>query len=321
MKKESSASLKYVVKGYTTGVFEKTPVYFKHFGVLDHINVDENYSKSYEWAIGRGLPTEKDQLKFCIEEGLWTEKEEESLNKVTEAIRFNKEALAKVMFGQQKRDIKKQLENAESQRISLFSKKELALGLTAEKVANKHANELFVFLSAYNDEGLTSPKFTESEFTEVDNQTINRLIVEFNKSAELVNSDSLKNIAIDPFFVSIYRLMKNAKDFFKCDSLLDLTFVQVELLTYASIYTKIILENQVPDNIRDNAEEILQWYNSKNNTQEAVDKMRDKGGATAIVGASKEELKSMGMNDGIDLQKEIRKGKTSPEDMIRLLKG
>jgi precorrin-4 methylase len=108
---------------------------------------------------------------------------------------------------------------------------------------------------------------------------------------------------------------------------MDLTFYQAELFTHGRYFKNILQnsKNTPPDDIMNDPDKIIEWYEASTNAQEAMNKInKDSSGGSSIVGASREEMQKLGAIDdserGIDLAAEAAKkgGELTMDDLIKL---
>ena len=68
-----------ISRGYSEIKFRGSPVFIKHLTNHDQVDLDDVYSKFYDHALSRGLPTEEEKLEQLIEDELWSKGKEEVL--------------------------------------------------------------------------------------------------------------------------------------------------------------------------------------------------------------------------------------------------
>ena len=85
-------------------------------------------------------------------------------------------------------------------------------------------------------------------------------------------------------------------------------------------------ESKPPENILDDPEKIVEWFESTKSAKETLDKSKNagqEGSATSLVGATKEDLKRLGLdnpNETVNLAKKAAEkgGKLNMDDMMKL---
>ena len=110
--------------------------------------------------------------------------------------------------------------------------------------------------------------------------------------------------------------------------LVQLTFYQIELFGYGR-YHKSLIENsehKPPEEITQDPQKLVEWFQSGKNIKEVLDKSETagkEGTATSLVGASKQDLKRLGLdnpNETINLAKKAAEkgGRLSMDDLMKL---
>lgn len=317
-----ASSLRSICNGYTIGKYKKQDVFFKHFGLMDHVDIEAKYHESLEWAKSNGLLDEKEQLEFCIQRNLWKSEYELEIATLTDTIKIGQQSLAKALIGAQKIEIKKSIDDAQLKLTDLLSQRIEVLGTTADDIGRRRSNDFYILKSVYKDKELTQNLYLEDDFEYIEVDDLQELIVEHNDKQKEVSTERIKKIVIAPFFTTLYRLVKDPHALFD-RPILNLTYTQIEFLNFAELFKRIFSESEVPENIRNDADKIIEWYQTKDGARNIVEQAREKhkdGGAVAILGATKEELSNAGIKDGMDLHKALRqKGKANQEEMMKLL--
>ena len=85
-------------------------------------------------------------------------------------------------------------------------------------------------------------------------------------------------------------------------------------------------EAKVPDDVKEDPEKLVEWFESTKNAREVLDKSKGaekEGSATSLVGATKQDLKRLGLdnpNETINLAKKAAEkgGTLSMEDMMKI---
>lgn len=313
-------ALRAICQGYNESSYKKQKIFFKHFGLMDHVGVEEKHAEGLEYAKSRGLLTEEENLKFLIENKSWSENKEKQIATLTENLKYNQNSLGNLVVGTQRNQVKKQIKKIEEKLGQLLAEKQSVKGKTAEDVAQARANEYFIFKSVFKDSACTIPLFDEAQFKELEDLELGSLIKASNTIQENTGGQNIKLICIDPFFMNMYKLVKDPSQFFN-KPVLSLTYLQVELLNYAEMFKVVLAESNIPESVRNDPDKLIEWYNSKHKTEQEMTKNSDKA-SSIIAGATKEDLKAMGVKDGIDARAAIRKkGGMSREETIKLLGG
>jgi len=143
------------------------------------------------------------------------------------------------------------------------------------------------------------------------------------------NSKNLKRIALSGFFLNFYHLCDDNPFTFFGQAATRLTFYQAELFGHGRYFKHILQnsKNKPPDDIMNEPDKIIEWYESSTSAQAAMDKATtsaDKMGGSSIVGASRKEMEHLGAaseeTEAVDLAKEAAKkgGQLSMADLLKL---
>ena len=133
-----------------------------------------------------------------------------------------------------------------------------------------------------------------------------------------------------PFFCNYYYLCDDNPHIFYGKPVVDLTFYQAEMFAFGRYFKNLAQDAKVqpPDEIRNDPDKLIEFYEAKKNADAVMDKANeragDKGGATSLVGATKEDLEALGYQQGqgttVSLTDVANKkgGSLSMEDFIQL---
>jgi hypothetical protein len=170
--------------------------------------------------------------------------------------------------------------------------------------------------------------FSKEEFDELGEGQMVELIGIYNKSTKKFKSDALKRISVSGFFTNLFYLCSDNPFVFFGKSVVELTFYQIELFGYGRYYKNMIenSENKPPEEISSNPEKLVEWFESSKSARETLDKSKmggQDGSATSLVGASKEDLQRLGLdnpNETINLAKKAAEkgGSLTMDDMMKL---
>ena len=297
-----------IVKGYSSTKWGERKVYIKHFGIDEQFEVQEKYDQVFSKAIKEGLPTEKDTLEVLEKEGAWTKKEEAELQKQRDYIEGLRNSRKHLIIPSQVAQVTAQLEEASGDLLEKAKIKDGLLQNTSEKFADNRANDYSVFLSFCSTPSLSS-LFTPQEFDELEKSELHELVLIYNSAMVHLSTESIKRIAIAPFFVNYFNLIGDSPALFFKKPVSELTYYQVNLLNYGRVF-KSIFENvgEIPDHIMEDPDQILDFAESQKKTEKSRQKASESDGYS-VVGATDGDLKAMGVKDAshksiFDLAKE-----------------
>ena len=298
----------------------------KHFNNFDSAELDIKNKFFYEKAVSQGLPTRKERIDHLIEENIWTDKDNKEILNLKSLIAGLKNSKSKVFLqvhiDQISNDLKKN--QVELSRLSL--RKEELIGFCAETYASRRINEHYMQKAILKENG--EKLFNDEEFEELEEGKLVDLIGAYNKSTKKFNSDSLKRLSVSGFFTNLFYLCENNAYSFFGKPLVQLSFYQIELFGYGRYYKSLIenSDNKPPDEISGDPDKMVEWFESSKSAKETLDKSNvagQEGGAQSLVGATKQDLKRLGLddpNETINLAKKASEkgGRLNMEDMMKI---
>lgn len=301
-------------------------VRIKHFTNFDSAELDIQNRVFYKKAVNEGLPSRKERIDFLLEQEIWTEEKNKEIL-TTKSHIAGLENTKKQVFLQAHLDhANKDLKVQKTKLIELEHEKEELIGFTAEAYASRRINEHYIYNALKTEKG--ESLFTAQEYEDLEENKLVSLIGVYNKSVEKFKSPILKTISVSPFFTNIFYLCEDNAHIFFGKALVNLSFYQLELFGYGRYYKSMIenSEKKPPEHIAENPETLVEWFESTKSASETLEKAKSKAGdngGTSLVGATKEDLKRLGLDnpgETISLaQKAAEKGgRLSMDDMMKI---
>jgi len=316
-----------VLRGYTLVNSEKFgKVRIKHFTNYDSAELDIKNKYFYDKALKEGLPTRQERIDFLLKENIWTDEKNKNIIELRSLLAGLQKSKSKVFLKAHIDDINKQIEENQVKLTAAEVEKEEMIGFCAEVYSARRVNEHYMHNALLSESG--DRLFTNDEFEDLDSDKVMGLIETYNKSTKQFNSSVLKKVSLAPFFTNLFYLCENNAHIFFGKPLVNLTFYQIELFGYARYY-KSMMENseaKVPDEIKENPDKLIDWFDSTKSARDTLDKSKNEGvegSATTLVGATKGDLKRLGLdnpNETINLAKKAAEkgGSLTMEDMMKL---
>jgi hypothetical protein len=304
--------------------------YIKHLNLFDNIQTDKNYNEALEKAKKKNLPTERDQKKYLEEEGLWTKENEREVAELGPYISNLKVTKSKLFLLSQVKPIKKDIEEAERKLESLILERSELMGFTAERYAHKKSNEMYIQYAVYKDKEFKELALDDEKFNHLSDEQLSELTTDYNKATLYVTLDNLKRISLSPFFGNYFYLCDDNPQIFYGKPVINLTFFQAELFAYGRYFKSLAQDSKAspPDDISNDPDKLIEFYEMRKNADEVMQKIDekagDKSGATSLVGATKEDLKAIGVNSAgpqtVNLSKLAKEkgGTLSMDDFVDL---
>ena len=278
----------------------KKKIYLKHLNEIDNGEVDKKRDDYFFIAQEKGLRSEKEALKFVIEQELWSEEKENRLKEAQERLKTLVLTKEKLVIKKQVDSLQEDIKPLEDEIYLLTHERIESIGLTAEMFSSKKVNEFTVQRSFFNDKELAKPFYSEEEFDLLEQEEINECLSLFAEMHEDLSDEQMKLIAICPFFMNIFYLCgEDASNFFR-KPIVELTSFQVSLLSSGRYYKALISNSKsAPEEYYESPRKLAEWYHLQDKTQSMKDSMQDKGeaGGKSIVGASKKELEALESED------------------------
>jgi hypothetical protein len=313
-------------------------LYIKHFTNKDTAWIDESALDAENKAKERGLPTVKEQLIVLNEQEIWKDEEEAELNRRRSHLENLRRTRQKLFIETDQAQLQRQIDHEKTVIKESEEKRFESIGYTVETYATKKANEKYVYLGLFKDFTLKERLLSEEEFDSLDGAGMSELILLYNKNHEDLQLDTLKRIALSPFFLNVYYLCEDNPFSFFGKPVVDLTFQQIGLFSQGRTFKSHLTnaKHQPPDELFDDPDEMLSWFDQSKSADEALEKLDAStkgssdtgkeavGGASSLVGASQKDLKKLGLGEdqagSISLSAEAAKkgGNLDMQDMMRL---
>ena len=297
-------------------------VFIKHFSYLETGNLDSEFNIYLSQYTDKGIPTYKIREKEIIENGFWTQTENDSLTdnlKLISNLRIN---ISKDYLYTRRQNLKDEIKKIEKDINKLRIKKEHYIGETAEYYANKKLTYYKIENSYFKDRDC---KIKLLENDEIEDDKYGELIQKYNDFQEKFSGETIKKIAISPFFTNIFYLSEDNAYYFYGKPIINLTMYQSDLFSLGRYFKNILSNNQnIPGEVRNNPDELMEWIEIQNNAKEQkiIGNDNDEGGgAGSIVGANKRDLEVLGIQ--IDTKNSLseklkkNKGIMTKDDLLK----
>ena len=253
---------------------------------------------------------EKEKEKEIFKDGIWTAEQENKIKDIKMFIEGMNEHLSKSFLYSKRKIFKKEIYDAEIRLNSLISQKNYFIGKTAESFANDKARYYQILSSFYKDEGLKNKL--------IDLIPEEELYIElkelYEKSMQKINGKTIKKISLSPFFYSMYSMCGDNAYYFYGKPISNLTNFQIDLMSYGRYFKDMLSKygSKIPDEMNEDPDDIMEWLSINQNVESSGILKEDDGqniSSTSITGATKEDLKLMGINPAqiVNMSKEISK--------------
>ena len=284
-----------IIKGHSKRKFRGGPIFIKHLGISEKAFFDFRFQEFYEYALSSGILSEEEALKKVIEDGFWSEKEEEEIDTLKKYI--DRLILTKKNFIRKLEieTISKQIDEERQKLAKKISQRKEVIGKTAEEYASNRSNDYIIYESLFKDEDLKQRVFSEEEFEEMTYEDLIEYILFFNEYMDEFKEYNLQKIALLDFFQPYYIVLDQPLQFWG-KPMVNLTDFQVRVTIYGKIFKNIFETNEhIPDDIRHDPDKLFE-YTDKSKAKknlESKQKNKDKASGDAVFGATKEEMQEM----------------------------
>jgi len=159
----------------------KKKIYIKHLGELDGGESSKKYDDHFFVAQEKGLKSEKDALKFIIEQDLWSRESESRLEEAKERLKTLQLTKNKLIIKKQIDELVKEIKPLEEEVYLLAHERVEGMGLTAEVFASKKINEDTIQQSFFADKELTRTFYSEEEFELLEQEDVDECMALFSE--------------------------------------------------------------------------------------------------------------------------------------------
>lgn len=314
-----------VVRGYTRIQSSLGEFYLKHMDIFVTADMDSLNLQYLKKAKDEGLMTLEEKKRYLIENKFWSSADDKKIEEQKRFVDSMEVTRTKLHLPSDINQIKAQIAEVRKEIKMLEAKYAELIGTTAESYALKKASDQLMFQSCFKTSELKEKFFTDLSFNELENYEIEEVIVAFNKITETLSSHNLRCVALSNLFLNSFYLCNDDPYVFFGKPVVNLTFPQIELFGYGRHFKFILSEHKnIPEDVATDPEKLIDWHTASKNAQQIIDKNAKPNMNTSLVGATKEDIKTLNLDQGgegaeIDLVSELKKkGSLSMQDLLKL---
>lgn len=268
--------------------------YAKHFNLNDQLHLDESYDNYLQKAVDTGLPTKEEAIQRMYDEGLWTEEEEKWVKSQRIFVDNLKQTKAKLAIKSQADQVQKNIDSIQSKLIKKENKRRQLIGSTCEQYADLQLNSYTMLYCLYRDKECTEKLFDQEDEEYLDHTDIATIISSYNNGMKLLSLETIKYLSISSFFISYFNLIEeNPASFFE-RPVYDLTFYQLNLLSYAKVLRSIIKNTSPPKHLHGDPDKLFEWAEKGESARKLMEKAQNSDNFS-VVGAKGDDYKEMGV--------------------------
>jgi hypothetical protein len=290
---------KEIRQGFSSFDYEGSPCFVKHASYEETDILNESFDQYLSRAKGKGVLSEEELLEMLDSEDVWTKEEEASFEKKESEIGNLKKTMDNLIIQDQKKSFEKRISKLKEEIKNLSMRRSGLVKNTAEEYASKRSNEIFMFNMLFKDKGFKEKMFTEEEFDELSRLELTKVFSLYNESTKKFSQENIRQLSIESIFTSILGLFGQDVSNFYGKEVFSLSYYQINLLNYGKLFLKIFENKEVPKNIRENAEKILDYLDESETKKNAAKKATERAQSAAgfsYKGATKEDLEKAGIN-------------------------
>ena len=316
-----------ILNGYSLFESDKFGTAFiKHLSTSDVTDLDKEKKRHEKVVSELDIPSQKEQEELLDKEGIWTKEDKIKIDELSLYIKNLQETKSRCFLHSQKMEIAKEIEKKQFELSKCLAEREEYMGHTAEKYVDKKVNEYYANHILYKDADFKEHKWSMEEWEELTDEETMHIISLYGKSTRGLSSKIIKKVALSGFFTNIFYMCDNNPYYFYGKPIINLTYFQSELFSYGMYFKHLMTDSKVqpPEEIMNDPDALQEWYETGKNAEELLEKLQDKD-AVSIVGATKDDLKRLGLDSDKDpnltsLSKEAAKrgGTLTMEDFIEI---
>tara|TARA_Y100000593_G_scaffold35379_3_gene69265 strand:+ start:396 stop:1325 length:930 start_codon:yes stop_codon:yes gene_type:complete len=305
-------------------MYEDHRIFVKHLSALDLGNIEEKDKQVYNEAKSQGLPTEEQQLKLIIEQGIWSQAKEKDIVNLEQELDRVRTALDKLIVKSQIQRQRQIIDKLAEKIFAIQKEKKELLGLTCEVYAKKQMNQEYLKYSLRTDSNLEHRYLDDEKYDSIADPELDTITILYNAVIHQITEQTIKRVAAHPFFLNSFLICKNDPSVLFGKAVCYMSNYQIDLFANAQRFKGVLEQGKnPPSSMYDNIQSVVDWYESQLGTKNVM--KSDAAGGT-VFGATEEEMRNMVGSEGSDrdtvsLNKEFKKtGKKqlNMKDMLKL---
>ena len=269
--------------GYTEATINDKDVFVKHMNIRDQRYLHKYYEKYKDLALAKGLDTEKERIKYILEEGIWSEEDDAKIAGIQFELENLKTTIKSIFLPSQQEVMRETIKERSNELAELRSKRAEVMGKTAEDYATEISSDIHY-------------RLTDARIQEA---------------------------VLRPFFSMYLSLCEDAAGFYRKPITELTIFQLKVALFGKMFFNIFQYTEDIPDKIKDNPEQLLAYSEAQRNKDSSKSKsgLRDDADVSMVFGATKEDVEYLGGDaEKANFSKEAEKhgGKLDMKQMMRL---
>jgi hypothetical protein len=259
-----------IIRGYSVLGAYNHEFYFKHFSILDSLELENDYRIYLRSAINSGIKPEEALINEAIKNKKWSVNKEEQIKSLIWSIDKLGEAAKKINDHHQRKSAEQNIESKKTELAEIQKERAALCVLSAESFAETRKIKKFITNSLYKDSHF------ETKFEELDAFSHSKQL--FEKIEDLNNPKIVANAAYNTCFFELFSLNYRQPEIFFQNKGLYLTAFQKNLLVYANAILNKIKNVSIPDQIYNDPIKILNYVeqNESSNISHGIEDLKAK---------------------------------------------
>ena len=296
-----------ISQGFSERKIDGKTYFFKHPSQIEHFHVYSRYNHILADAKKRGLLTEDEKVKEAIDNEWWTPQKENRFLQLRDSIKNLRKTKENLLLPSQKDFIQKQIDTTNFILVTFIRERNEVIGYTAEKYANERLYDETLLELTFKNREMTERVFADpDEYYYLSDDIVENVRSAFHENSNLFTGQIIKYVAASAFFQNMLYVTNECDAFHfwglassKC------TKYQIDLLINGKMYKNAIKSEaergkSIPDDVMGDPVKFVNWYESRSTNLETQSSsgVSNSGSTTAVssfVGATKEDLKKMGV--------------------------
>lgn len=288
-----------IVQGYSELTLGSSTCFLKHPTIKQSVENEKHLDSFIDTAVEAGLDKFEDKLKFILEEGYWSQDAENEINFITRTIEGLKGAYKNEFIPSKKATINKRIKEEENKITDFLIKRQELIGRTAEDYAYRKLSDYFIINNFFTDVNFGKSFLTEEQYYEYSENITSQYQDTYNAKTAEFSTHHIKCIAALPFFQNVYYGCNDSVMDFFGKPVVCLTKYQTDLFIFGKNYSMFMRNSdtsKIPEETFNDPERFIELVEGGAKAKEILEsKIKDGDGATAIFGATKADMKEMGL--------------------------
>jgi len=249
--KKAEQALLEIIRGYSILRNGNEEFYFRHYSVLEDLELEESYRNFLQSAIKSGIKDEKTILAEAVKKKRWSVQKEEEMKSLQWEMDKLSEVAKKIEDPTQKQSALLSVEDKKKQLVVLDKERREICSYSAEYFAEMKKVKALLSSCVYKDRGLKI-QASEKESAACAQQFFER-ISEFN------NLDVIANAAYNTHFFDLFSLNYRQPYVLFKQRGVELTIFQKTLLSYSNAILNRLKNISIPEKILKDPVKILNY--------------------------------------------------------------